>query len=66
MESQGGLFRGCGMQAVYEGLDGETITLTMTWPWNGGLTTTCTSSDTASLLCQRNDTNVVNWDINPG
>ncbi len=66
MESQGGLWRGCSFQAVYAGGPGLTITLTVTWPWQAGITTTCTSSDTTQLVCQRHDTNVIGWDILPG
>ena len=66
MESQGGLWRGCGFQAVYAGGPGLTITLAVTWPWQAGITTSCTSSDTTQLVCQRHDTNVIGWDILPG
>jgi hypothetical protein len=64
IESDGGLWRGCDFSAVYAA-SGVTITVAMSWPWNAGLTTSCTSSDTTQLVCQRDDTNVVGWDIDP-
>jgi hypothetical protein len=64
IESDGGLWRGCAFSAVYAA-SGVTITVAMSWPWNAGLTTSCTSSDTTQLVCQRDDTNVVGWDIDP-
>jgi hypothetical protein len=45
MESDGGLWRGCGFQVVYVGV-GETYTIVLSWPRSASApTTTCTSPD---------------------
>ena len=65
MGSEGGLWRGCGMQAVYTGGTGTpvTITIDLSWPWNGPITTTCTVSNPSVYGCLRDDGYVIGWDI---
>lgn len=63
MESEGGFLRGCGFQATYGVAFGPEVTIAVSWAWGGGVSTTCTSTDTTQLVCQRHDTTVVGWDI---
>ena len=62
MESQGGLWRGCGFSTVWESL-GATITVAVSWPWNDAPTTSCTVSGVNRVHCYRDDTSVIGWDI---
>lgn len=62
MESQGGLWRGCGFSTVWESL-GATITVAVSWPWNDAPTTSCTVSGVNRVHCNRDDVSVIGWDI---
>jgi hypothetical protein len=65
MESEGGLWRGCGFQTVWNvGVPNTIITITMTWNWSDKApTTTCTSSAPNLYGCFRDDAGVIGWHI---
>jgi hypothetical protein len=65
MGSEGGFLRGCGMQVVYTGGIGTpvTITIDLSWQWNGPITTTCTVSVPSLYGCFRVDAGVIGWRV---
>jgi hypothetical protein len=65
MGSAGGLWRGCSMQAVYTGgiRTAVTVTIDLSWQWNGSITTTCTVSVPSLYGCFRDDSYVIGWRV---
>ena len=54
----GGIWRGCHNETVWDagiGNRSATVTIDITWPWQQGPTTTCTSSNPAAIQCARAD-----------
>ncbi len=66
--SYGGLWRGCGWSTVWrtapDGYSGN-ITISVSWQWNGGISTSCTVADPNphGVYCYRDDEDVIGWVI---
>ncbi len=67
--SEGGLWRGCSMEVVYQQPAGPsnpevTFTINVSWPWTQGPSTSCTVSNPAQFACERADqSGTIGWNL---
>jgi hypothetical protein len=68
IESEGGTWRGCHWEAIWQAGDWATaplITIEVSWPWTQLPTSTCTVSNPQLYQCVRDDhSGTIGWDVN--